>query len=284
MTFLVLGATGTQGSSVVRHLLGRNAAVRALTRNAGKHAASDLRARGVEVVEGDLSEPGTLVKAFEGVDGVFSVQDFYAPGVGLSGEIAQGRTVIAMAKSAGVRHVVQSTMGDGNKPGGPEHFISKATIERDLKASGITHTLLGTVWFLDNLINPKMKPSLTFPILSGSLFPATPFHMLAVDDLGWMAAEALTNPAKWAGRKINLAGDVMTVTEMKRQWFDVTGTRPKSWKIPAFIFRRLAPEFAAQLAWHNQVNFAFGTEALRAVRPQASGFSEFVRSKGLQGL
>jgi uncharacterized protein YbjT (DUF2867 family) len=284
MTFLVLGATGTQGSAVVRHLMKRGVSVRALTRNAHQPSARALQGQGVQVFEGDLSKPATLSQAFAGIEGVFSVQDFYAPNVGLPGEIEQGRTVIQMAKAAKVRHIVQSTMGDGHRPGGPSHFLSKAIVERDLKTSGIGYTLLGTVWFLDNLINPKMQPKLIFPVLSGSLQPQTLFHMLAVDDLGWLAAEALTNFGQWSGRKINLAGDVMTIAEMKRQWTQSTQSNPKLWKLPPFIFRRLAPEFAAQLEWHNAVNFSFGTEELKSVRPNATTFMDFMQANQLRGL
>lgn len=99
---------------------------------------------GAKVVEGDLSEPETLPAAFEGISGVFSVQDFYASGVGLVGEFEQGGAVLSAARAAGVRQIVQSTMGDGHTPGGPEQFVSKALLERGIKRSGVDWTLLGT--------------------------------------------------------------------------------------------------------------------------------------------
>ena len=284
MTFLILGATGLQGGAVAREMLKRGRKVRVLTRTAASDRAARLADLGAEVVEGDLSRPETLPAAFGGIEGVFSVQDFYAPGVGLAGELAQGRAVIAAAKAAGVRHIVQSGMGDGTAPGGPDHFVSKALLEREIRQSGLDWTLLGTVWFMDNLLNPAMKPHLMFPVLAGSLRPDTPFQMLAIEDLGWIAAEALGDPATWAGRKINLAGDVMTVPEMKRAYREVTGKRPRGWRIPAAMFRRLVPEFAEQLAWHNRVNFAFGAEELRAVRPDAIGFRSFLESHVPGGL
>lgn len=276
MTYLVLGATGLQGGAVARELLKRGQSVRVLTRRATSPKAKALAELGAEVVEGDLSRPDTLAPAFKGIDGVFSLQDFYAPGVGLVGELRQGRAVIAAAKAAGVSHIVQSSMGDGNAPGGPEHFISKALLERDIKRSGLDWTLLGTVWFMDNLLNPEMKPHLMFPVLAGSLQPDTPFQMLAIEDLGWVAAEALTDPDNWTGRKINLAGDVMTVPEMKRTYREATGKRPKSWRIPAAMFRKLVPEFAEQLAWHNKSNFAFGAQELYAAKPDAVRFRDFL--------
>lgn len=149
---------------------------------------------------------------------------------------------------------------------------------RDIKRSNLDWTLLGTVWFMDNLLNPSMKPHLMFPVLAGSLKADTKFQMLAIEDLGWMAAEALTKPDSFAGRKINLAGDVMTVGEMKQTYHAVTGKRPKGWWLPAALFRRLVPEFAQQLDWHNRVNFAFGSDPFHALKPDAITFHDFVRN------
>lgn len=284
MTYLILGATGLQGGAVARELLMRGQTIRVLTRRAASSKARALAEQGAEVVEGDLGRPETLAPAFEGIEGVFSVQDFYAPGVGLVGELTQGRAVIAAAKAAGVSHIVQSSMGDGNLPGGPEHFISKALLERDIRRSGLNWTLLGTVWFMDNLLNPAMKPHLMFPVLAGSLRSDAKFQMLAVEDLGWIAAKALTDPGNWGERKINLAGDVMTVPEMKQTYREITGKRPKRWRIPAAMFRKLVPEFAEQLGWHNKVNFAFGADELLAAKPDAVRFREFLERHHIGGM
>lgn len=284
MTFLVIGATGLQGGAVARALLAQGQSIRALTRKTDSAAARALAELGAEVVAGDLDRPETLTPAFVGVKGLFSVQDFYAPGVGLAGEIRQGRAVIAAAKAAGGRHVVQSTMGDGLAPGGPAHFLSKAVLERDIRASGLDWTLLGTVWFMDNLVNPAMQPHLTFPVLSGSLKRDTRFQMLAVADLARMAAKALTRPDIWAGRKLNLAGDTMTVGAMKVAYHEVTGRAPRSWPLPAPLFRKLAPEFAAQLRWHNEVGFAFDHAELRTILPDAADFRRFVQERRVAGL
>ena len=64
MTTLVTGATGFVGSQVVDQLLARGKPVRALVRDPGK--AEGLRARGVEVVGGDVRDPSTLDPAVRG--------------------------------------------------------------------------------------------------------------------------------------------------------------------------------------------------------------------------
>ena len=103
-------------------------------------------------------------------------------------------------------------------------------------------------------------------------------------DVERVAAEALGNPDAWRGRKVNLAGDVLTVGQMKRVYREVTERRPQSWPLPATLFRRLAPEFAAQLKWHNEVGFAFGVEDLRRLRPDARTFAGFLTKAGIRNL
>lgn len=62
----VLGATGTQGGSVVAAALKSNLyKVRAITRNVNSDAAKDLSAQGVEVVAANLDDEESLVQAFE---------------------------------------------------------------------------------------------------------------------------------------------------------------------------------------------------------------------------
>jgi uncharacterized protein YbjT (DUF2867 family) len=72
---LVTGATGRQGGAVLRHLLAAGFPLRALTRDGGKSAALKLREQGVEVVQGDQTDPASLGKAVAGAWGVYSVQN-----------------------------------------------------------------------------------------------------------------------------------------------------------------------------------------------------------------
>lgn len=92
---VVIGATGNQGGSVVRHLLKSGLSlcsfdylfaahfsltgqfhVRALTRNTDK--AKALSSLGVEVVAADLNRKESLLTAFKGAFGVFAVSTPFA--------------------------------------------------------------------------------------------------------------------------------------------------------------------------------------------------------------
>lgn len=63
---LVAGATGGVGQLVVGKLLAKNLGVRALTRN--KNKAQSMFNGKVEIVEGDIREPNTLLNATKGIN------------------------------------------------------------------------------------------------------------------------------------------------------------------------------------------------------------------------
>src|SRR5688572_9207055 len=89
-TILVLGITGQQGGAVARHLLAKGWKVRGLSRDLSKPAVQARRDAGAEMVQGDMDDRASLDAALNGAYGVFSVQNFWLPGVGTEGEIRQG--------------------------------------------------------------------------------------------------------------------------------------------------------------------------------------------------
>lgn len=76
----VLGATGAQGSGLVRAILNdpkKRFDVRAITRNPAGEKAEALKSSGAEVVYADLDDVESLTKAFTGTYGVFAVTNFW---------------------------------------------------------------------------------------------------------------------------------------------------------------------------------------------------------------
>ena len=99
-TVLVTGATGKQGGSVARHMLGKGWNLVALTRDPKSKAAKALLEKGVEVVRGDMEDASSLDGALRGVHGVYSVPDFWS--VGAKREVVQGKNLSDAAKKAGI--------------------------------------------------------------------------------------------------------------------------------------------------------------------------------------
>ncbi|NGO08699.1 NAD(P)H-binding protein [Streptomyces sp. HC44] len=168
---LVTGATGTVGRQVVAELLARGHAVRALTRDATRAALPV----GVEVVQGDLTEPDSLIPALEGVTGLHLITfggAYFAP-------LETGPRILELARSAGVRRV---TVLHG---GGPSLLEDAVRAE-----AGVDWTVLMPVEFMANAL--EWAEGI---VASGEVrepFVSRLSAMVHEGDIGAVAAVALT--------------------------------------------------------------------------------------------
>lgn len=142
MKILVTGATGTVGGQVARLLAASghsDLTVTALVRDPVKAAAVPALA-GVEVVTGDLTDPGDVRRALEGVDRVF-----------LNMADDNGAAFAAVAGEVGVGHVVllSSFTATHDLPSGAGNIIAARhrAGERDLLAAGVPSTFLRCAGF-----------------------------------------------------------------------------------------------------------------------------------------
>ena len=115
MRFLVTGATGKIGHAVALRLAERGDDVVALVRSPAK--AREALPAGVELAGGDVTDPESVRRAMEGVDGVFNCmglfeQWFADPGVFERVNAEGARTVIAAARDAGVKRAVHTSTFD----------------------------------------------------------------------------------------------------------------------------------------------------------------------------
>src|SRR5271169_3132545 len=108
MRYLVTGATGFIGGSVVRQLLAAGHQVSALVRRPS--SATDLAALGVALYPGDVTDRPSLREPMRGVDGVFHLAGWYKVG-------ARDRSPGERINVAGTRHVLES-MAEAGVPRG----------------------------------------------------------------------------------------------------------------------------------------------------------------------
>jgi uncharacterized protein YbjT (DUF2867 family) len=139
---LVTGASGLNGSAVIREFARHGAPVRALVRSRDK-AAAMLDLPTVEVVEGDMSKPGTLAAAFDGVDRALLIS---------SSDPQMLETQCAFidaGKRAGVAHMVKfSGAESGCDPSKFRFTRTHEEIERYLERSGLAWTHLRPSQFM----------------------------------------------------------------------------------------------------------------------------------------
>lgn len=216
---LVVGATGNQGSAVVRHSLEAGLAVAGLVRDPAARAAKSLTERGVELRQGDLDRPDTLASAFEGIDAVFSVQNFWR--TGHVREVLQAKAVVEAARAAGVEYFIQTTGGLPPGSGVPNVEV-KSVIEALVREAFPGAFILRPVWFIDGL-------NLTsFNLEAGTLefvtAPDQPHAWVAIDDIGQMAARAFAHFDSVAGLTLKFASRVNTGVEIAAAFNGVFGT------------------------------------------------------------
>ncbi len=133
MKFLVTGATGRVGRYLVAELLEKGHEVRALTRNPAKANLPE----NTEVIAGDLTQPSTLVGAFDGITGVHLINFGGEDGTPLE----TGAELMAMAEAAGVRRVTVLRGGE------------EGELEAAVQASALDWTFIAPVEFMSGALD-----------------------------------------------------------------------------------------------------------------------------------
>lgn len=209
-TYVVIGATGAQGGAVAAALLSRGLPVRAVVRRPDSAGAVRLADRGAELAVADLDDPQSLAVAFTGAAGVFALTTPFERGP--EEEVTQGRSIIEAASSAGVGHLVFSSVASADQHTGVPHFESKVVVEAALAASGIPYTIVGPTYFYDNLLGGLEQ--IREGVLDLPVPADVPLQQLSRRDLGEFVATVFADPQRFLGARVDIASDNPTPTQM----------------------------------------------------------------------
>jgi uncharacterized protein YbjT (DUF2867 family) len=247
LTVVVAGATGRQGGAVARQLLERGHRVRALTRRPGSRAAAILHLAGAELHEADLDDRGAVRRAAEGADAFFLVTTPFEEGA--DAEARQGRRAAEAARSAGVGHLVFSSVAGADRATGIPHFESKREIEAYLDEVGLPHTVVAPTWFMENLLDRALLDGLRAGTLALPLPAGRPLQLVALADLAGMVRLALERPAELAGKRVELASDARTGPELAAALAHASGSSIGWAEVPLERVRARSEEGGRMWAW-----------------------------------
>ena len=251
---LVTGATGHQGGAVARELIAQGVKVRAMTRKPDGEAAQALRKLGAEVVAGDFDDEASLKNALKGAWGAFSVQNTWE--VGVEREEDQGKRFTKIAKDAGIRHFVYTSVGSAHRETGIPHFENKWRIEQTVKAVGFpSWTVIRPVFFMENLAGPWFLPGIQEGKLAVGMEPTTPLQMIAVADIGKYGAWAFTDHEELNGLAIDIAGDELTMPQAAAILTKATKHPVEFVQLPLAEVRKFSEDYAAMLEWFVDVGY-----------------------------
>ena len=251
----VVGATGAQGSGLVRAILNDpdgGFAVRAITRDPNSEKARELAGLGAEVVQGDVDDRASLERAFNGAHGAYLVTFFWSH-FSPEKETAQARAMADAAKTAGVKHAIWSTLEDTRRwvPLDDDrmptlqgrykvpHFDGKGEADQHFRDIGLPTTFLMASFYWDNMIHFGMGPkrgddgklAITLPMGEAKLAG------IAAEDIGACAYGIFKRGAEMIGRTVGIAGEQLTGHEMAARLADALGEEVRYNAVPPAVFR-----------------------------------------------
>lgn len=141
---LVIGATGNIGSALTRQLVAKGLHVRVLARD--PKSCEAVFGAPVEVVQGDLTQPQTLIPAMAGAEKLFLVTPLHLD------QISMKSAAIQAAKQAGVKHIVMSTGIGAGADAAVEIGRWHGRSQEEVKGSGIPYTFLQPTFFMQNIL------------------------------------------------------------------------------------------------------------------------------------
>lgn len=183
-TVLAFGASGKFAGLVVPELVRRGARVRGWVHR--PEQADEARRQGAEeTVVADLQNPSALKEALLGVDTVFYIAPAFMPG-----EPEAGVRVVELAKAAGVRRFVFSSVIHPSLS--LVNHAGKAPVEAAILGSGMEYAILQPAVYFQNLRSSWARVVET-GVLSEPWTAETRFSRVDYRDVAEVAALALTD-------------------------------------------------------------------------------------------
>lgn len=248
---LVVGATGRQGGAVAHRLLntdGYNVFV--LTRSPASETACRLSERGAKTIQGDLADQNSLERALTDIDCAFLVTDYFSAGDSKT-ERQFGYDFVTAAVNQNINHLVFSSAMDADRTSDIPHFNSKHDIERRLRDSRTTGTIVRPAPYYQNfeeMMHAIRLGFLPFPFDRNAKVP-----LLDLRDLGTAVATILNDPNEHGDEAYNLYQGLYTLNELAEATTTATEVNTIPVKIPIVIVKRTkGASIATMFEWFNR--------------------------------
>jgi uncharacterized protein YbjT (DUF2867 family) len=238
---LVTGSTGFVGRHLVKGLTGAGHKVRGLVR---KGSPVGVIKDGVELIEGDIGDLDSLIRAAKGCTAVIHLVGIIQPGPGYtfkSVHVEGTRNVLQAAKEAGtVKHFIyQSALGT-REGAVSEYHKTKYIAEGLTKGSGLKFTItrpsiiVGSGDGFTTRMSEIIRLMPVVPIIGQGKGRLQPIY---IDDLVQVFLRILKNPA-YFGRTLELGGpEQLTFNETIDKLKEALGSRKPTVHVPVCMVR-----------------------------------------------
>jgi uncharacterized protein YbjT (DUF2867 family) len=239
MNVLVVGATGLLGFRICAGLVRNGHTVRGLTRS-GSGRVGELQQAGVEVFLGDLKDSASLDAATRGIQVIVSTATAImsaGSGNSLAAVDRDGhQALLAAAVKNGVRKFIYVSLSP-HLAEVSSLIACKRDIERAVRASGLTWTILQPSSFMEIWLGPAMGWDLRQG--KGQFFgPGTArVNYISMEDVAAYGIASVTEP-KSDNQDIPLGGpEARSPVEIAKLFEQISGRTFRIRKIPLFVPR-----------------------------------------------
>jgi len=194
---LVTGATGPVGTSTINRLLELNIPVRAMVHSIDERSEA-LRARGVEIIQGDLQDFVAVKAALKGITNAF----FLYP---VADGLLRATAFFALAaKENGVKLIVnlsqRTAVYNALSHSAQEHWLAEQVLDQ----SGVPVTHVQPTLFMEWLVYFAQEVKENNRYISP--FGDAKYGTISSEDIGRVAAAILARPEGHAGQSYRIYG------------------------------------------------------------------------------
>ncbi len=254
---LAVGAAGEFAGLVVPELSRRGVKVRGLVAKADKEAA--VRAQGAaEIAVGDLRNADQVAAALAGMDAAFYIAPF-----ALEDEAEVGKQFIQLAKAAGVRRIVFSSVINPSIVELKNHAV-KLPVEGALVESGLEYTIVNPAVFFQNIAPGWKKAQETgkhVELWSNDMR----FSRVDYRDVAEVAAIALTEDRLLYGTFQLCAEGILNGYELADLMTEVVGRPVKAEQGPLPPSGKVPEQLIEMMRWYDQHSLLGNPLTLRAI-------------------
>lgn len=240
--------------------------LRGVTRDIKGEKAAALKAKGVEVAEGNTSKKATLVEAFKGAWGVFSVTQFWDPEIMKNPELefTWGCNAVDAAVEAKVSVFIWSSLANADGISGKKwhvpHFTNKWRVEEHARAQKSMESIFVYAGFYMQNFQGFMPPKkddggvyqFALPLRADVGLP-----VFDVSDTGRFVAPLFDNHKPHVGKVYVMASEYVTVPQIAKTFTAVTGLPARHLRIPLEALKD-NHEMMHMLGWFNEYGYAAG--------------------------
>lgn len=270
-TILVTGATGRVGGAVVAQLRAAGTAtVVAAVRSPAK--ARPFEQAGVATVRLDLDDEAGMEAALQGIDSAFLVTGYTVD------MLRQSKVFLDKAARAGVGHIVHlGACGDDDAT--VAHWAWHQLVERYIEWRGFRFTHLRPQNFMQNLLGYGGSRPVQQGVIRQYIGDAR-VSWVDADDVAFVAAQALLEPARHAGKTYRMGYDARSYGEIAQILAQTLGQPFRYEPLPPQVFLENMRAAGADMAYMRCVFQNYERTAAGQLPGVADTFDNFPQIAG----